>query len=145
MREFHVDDAYALAAELHAGQLDKSGRPYMGHLQRVAEMVRRAGGNWVQEAAAVLHDSIEDTYADADYLIRRGVPSIVVAIVVAMTHPPNEPNVDYWARIKDHAPAVLVKLCDIYDNLDPERMCYLDPGTQTRLRRKYAKALEVLA
>ncbi len=65
--------------------------------------------------------------------------------VFVMTHAKGVTNEDYWDSIKAYEPARLVKLCDIYDNLDPERMCYLDPGTQTRLRRKYANALLALA
>lgn len=141
MTEFHVEDAIALANELHAGQLDKSGRPYAGHLERVARKVRFSGGTWVHEAAAWLHDSIEDTFADADYLLRRGVPQTVVDIVVTLTHPKGVANLTYWLAIAQDPDTVLVKNADIYDNLDPERMCYLDPGTQKRLRGKYAKAL----
>ena len=138
-----LETAIALASQFHAGQLDKSGRPYVGHLKRVANMVRRSGGNWVQEAAAWLHDVIEDTEMTAEQLGRQ-VPGLVVRIVEAMIHPANEPNVEYWERLRAEPSAVLVKLCDIYDNLDPARMCYLDEVTQTRLRTKYARAMQVL-
>lgn len=139
-----LNQASRLAAQLHGGQVDKSGRPYGGHLERVALMVQRSGGNWVQEIAAWLHDSIEDTDASADYLIGHGVPSAAVDIVKAMTHPDGEPNREYWERVKAQPGATLVKLCDIYDNIDPSRMCYLDDETQNRLRKKYATAMLVL-
>ena len=88
-----------LATTLHAGQSDKSGRPYIGHAERVADMVRNSGGTWVQEQAAWLHDTIEDTQATAQYLLGRGVPGAVVNIVEALTHDKNEPNIEYWQRI----------------------------------------------
>lgn len=139
-----LDEAIALASTMHAGQLDKGGRPYLGHLERVANMVRLSGGDWVQEMAAWLHDSIEDTGATGAQLLAAGIPGIVLNIVLAMTHPEGEPNVDYWMRVRSYEPARLVKLCDIYDNLDPSRMCYLDQPTQDRLRSKYAMALVAL-
>ena len=138
-----IEAAVRIANQAHAGQLDKIGRPYMGHLERVASMVQRSGGTWVQVAAAWLHDSIEDTSVSADEL-RRQLPGVVVRIVEAMTHPKGEPNVDYWARVKSEPSAVLVKQCDVYDNLDPSRMCYLDELTQVRLRAKYAEAIKAL-
>lgn len=134
-----------LATTLHAGQSDKSGRPYIGHAERVADMVRNSGGTWVQEQAAWLHDTIEDTQATAQYLLGRGVPGAVVNIVEALTHDKNEPNIEYWQRIVRTPAARLVKLCDICDNLDPSRLCYLDEETQRRLIRKYASALMALA
>jgi (p)ppGpp synthase/HD superfamily hydrolase len=133
-----------LAANLHAGQTDKSGRPYLGHAERVANMVRNSGGTWVQEQAAWLHDAIEDTEATPQFLLDKGIPSTVVDIIRAMTHGNNEPNINYWQRIVHTPGARLVKLCDIYDNLDPSRLCYLDEKTQERLIGKYASALAVL-
>jgi (p)ppGpp synthase/HD superfamily hydrolase len=57
-----VGAARAYAQELHAGDVRKgSGVPYFeGHLEPVAEIVRRAGGDHVQVAAAYLHDAAED-------------------------------------------------------------------------------------
>ena len=117
-----LDEIVVLANRLHGGQLDKSGRPYIGHCERVATKVRESGGDWTQEMAAWLHDSIEDTGITAETLLIWGVPSIVVDIVTAMTHPKGQPNTEYWAQVRDHKPAVLVKLCDIYDNMDPARL-----------------------
>lgn len=139
-----LDEVVALASRLHGGQMDKSGRPYLGHLERTAEMVRRSGGNWVQEMAAWLHDSVEDTEATMSVLLACGVPRSVVDIVMVLTHVKGEPNEDYWASIRMVPEAIPVKLADVYDNLDPSRMCYLPQEAQTRLRRKYANAILAL-
>jgi (p)ppGpp synthase/HD superfamily hydrolase len=50
----------------------------------------------------------------------------------------------YYANIKRNPGAVQIKLADIEDNLSPWRLTYLAPETQTRLRTKYAKAIELL-
>ena len=57
-----VSRARAYAAEVHAGDVRKgSGVPYFeGHLEPVARIVRRAGGDSAQVAAAYLHDAAED-------------------------------------------------------------------------------------
>jgi len=136
-----LDEIVKLATDLHSGQMDKSGRPYIGHAERVASMVRASGGNWAQEAAAWLHDTIEDTGTTGEKLHSLGVPGLIIHIVETLTHLPNESNAEYWHKIKVSPSAVLVKLCDIYDNLSPARLCYLDPETQNRLRIKYSTAM----
>lgn len=50
----------------------------------------------------------------------------------------------YYACIKDNPDALMIKLADIGDNLQPWRLNYLDEETQKRLREKYARALEIL-
>ena len=134
-----------LAISLHGMQLDKAGRPYVEHPMRVATSVALSGGTPVQEMAAWLHDVLEDTDATVETLCSYDVPWQVIDIVEALTHLPNEPNVTYWNRIAETPYAVLVKLCDIYDNLNPARMCYLDEATQKRLRTKYGMALVSLS
>lgn len=139
-----VELAMSVATRYHGGQQDKAGRPYITHPARVAELVRHSGGTWVQEAAAWLHDVIEDTSCTITDLRIKGIPESVITIVAFMTHEEGLPNPMYWKQIRLYEPSVLVKLCDIYDNLSPERMCYLDQETQNRLRFKYSSAMMAL-
>lgn len=54
--------AFARALEIHAGQTRKgTGIPYSSHLLQVAGLVQEAGGDAVLTAAALLHDSLEDS------------------------------------------------------------------------------------
>lgn len=79
-----MDDARAFAAELHAGDVRKgSGVGYFeGHLAPVAEIVRRAGGDDEQVAAAYLHDAAEDHGGQATLdEIRRRFGADVAAMV----------------------------------------------------------------
>jgi (p)ppGpp synthase/HD superfamily hydrolase len=133
-----------LAAEWHAGQLDQNGWPYLGHLERTAKMVTDSYGRGCQVQAAWLHDVIEDTACTVPDLVQAYVHPHVIEIVSAMTHDPHEPYADYIERVRSVEDAVLVKLCDIYDNLNPSRMAIMDAPTQRRLRTKYAKAIEIL-
>lgn len=140
--DFSVDDAVALATRAHAGQLDKSGKPYIGHPLRVMAGVADAGEH--TRMAAVLHDVVEDTAVTADDLRAAGVPPAVVDAVIALSKRPGEEQVDYLARVAANPIALVVKYADIADNSSPQRLAGLDQATRTRLRAKYAEALRLL-
>jgi (p)ppGpp synthase/HD superfamily hydrolase len=140
MRMFTLSDAIALATAAHDGQVDKSGRPYIGHPLRVMASVT---GEHAQ-MAAVLHDVIEDTPVTASDLLAHGCPAVVVDAVVALSHLPGEPQEDYLRRVSADPLALTVKRADIADNLSPARLARLDAETQERLKIKYARALGLL-
>ncbi len=137
---FTVDDAVRIAADAHKDQIDKSGRPYIGHPMRV--MARVEGEH--AKMAAVLHDVIEDTPVTADDLRAAGCPEDVVATVIALSKTKGEPMPDYLSRVAKDPVAVTVKRADIADNCDPVRMARLEPEFQERLKAKYAEALRIL-
>lgn len=140
MRVFTLEDAITIATAAHDGQVDKSGRPYIGHPLRVMASV---SGEHAQ-MAAVLHDVIEDTPVTASDLLSRGCPAAVVEAVVALSHLPDEPQADYLRRVAANPLAVTVKRADIADNLSPVRMARLDDAVRERLQTKYAAALRLL-
>ncbi len=76
--------AYELAAEAHAGQLRKSGEPYVTHPLAVARIVAELGLDDVTIEAALLHDAVEDTGVTLDDLDARFGPE-VAAIVDGVT------------------------------------------------------------
>ncbi|RDI20174.1 HD domain-containing protein [Lentzea flaviverrucosa] len=137
---FTLEDAIAIATTAHDGQVDKSGRPYIGHPLRV--MASLTGEH--EQMAAVLHDVIEDTPVTADDLRAHGCPAAVVDAVVALSHLPEEPQEDYLRRVAANPLALSVKRADISDNLAPARIAQLDEATQERLKAKYARALGLL-
>ena len=56
-----IERAYQVALAAHAGQIRKSGEPYIHHPLSVATIVARQGLDDVTVAAALLHDAVEDT------------------------------------------------------------------------------------
>ncbi|CRK55516.1 Guanosine-3',5'-bis(Diphosphate) 3'-pyrophosphohydrolase [Alloactinosynnema sp. L-07] len=138
---FTVDDAIRIAREAHRGQVDKSGRPYIGHPLRVMD---RVSGDH-ERMTAVLHDVVEDTHVTAADLLAAGCPAEVVAAVVAISKVPGEDQQTYLARVAANPIALTVKFADIADNSSPERLHYLDEHTQVRLRAKYRAALAYLS
>ena len=138
-------EAYQLAAQLHTGQVDKAGRPYIEHLTRVFLRVQAAGGDLHQQIAAFLHDAIEDGQATADDLVRvAGVPKEAVDLVVALSRRDDRQYHDYLATVKASPQAALVKMADLEDNRDPARLDLLPQEVGQRLRRKYAQAVQFM-
>src|ERR671929_2258074 len=56
-----IERAYAIADAAHAGQLRKSGEPFITHPVGVAQIVAGLGLDETTVAAALLHDAVEDT------------------------------------------------------------------------------------
>ncbi|SDK63720.1 HD domain-containing protein [Streptomyces indicus] len=139
-----LDEVEAVARRAHATQTDKAGRPYVEHLQAVAEGTRARGGSDEQIAAAWLHDAIEDHALSEEWLERAALTPATKAIVLALTKREGEEAEAYAARILATPGARLVKAADLAHNSDPERRAVLDPATQERLARKYARMRQLL-
>lgn len=134
-----IGRAFVRALRAHAGQVDKSGAPYIGHVARVAASVEGRD----EIVVALLHDVVEDTGVSLSDLAD-DFPDDIIEAVDAITHRPGEPREDYYRRVAKNALARCVKLADIADNASPQRMSLLDEATRMRLEKKYAKALEHL-
>ena len=136
--------AYKIACQLHAGQTDKAGRPYIEHLTRVLLRVQMDGGDRFQQIAALLHDSIEDEKTTADELLALGVPSEAVVLVQALTKRDEQSYEDYLRGLIGRDRVLTVKMADLDDNSDPERLELLPERQRMRLQAKYAQAWDIL-
>lgn len=119
-----LQDAAAFAARAHRHQLRKDGvTPYYSHVVRVAMTVMNVFGcsDRVALAAALLHDTIEDTTTDFDDIKDRfgeEVARDVAALTKNMALPEQERESAYDAQLMVASwRAKLVKLADAYDNL----------------------------
>jgi hypothetical protein len=133
-----------IAEAAHQGQLDKAGAAYIGHPRRVAQQVAARGGTDEQQAAALLHDVLEDIEATPEQLRTAGIPDVVIEAVIALTKVDGESYEQAVERAASDRVARLVKRCDIEDNTDPERLALLDPHTRQRLVARYRSALAIL-
>ena len=132
--------AQALARSAHAGQVDKSGTPYIEHLAFVAAHVDGDDAKTV----AWLHDIVEDTTVTLDDLRREGFPEHIVAAVDAHTHRAGEEYLDYVRRAVANPLARKVKTQDVLHNMDLSRLKSVGPADVDRLHRKYSPALRIL-
>src|SRR5262245_1516282 len=117
-------EAASFAARAHRNQLRKDGQtPYFAHPVRVCLIVRHVFGIDDPDylAAALLHDTIEDTTTDFDDLearFRANVARWVGALSKDMRLREDEREAAYVATLAAADPAVKVaKLADIFDNL----------------------------
>jgi guanosine-3',5'-bis(diphosphate) 3'-pyrophosphohydrolase len=79
-----IERAYEVAAQKHAGQVRKSGDPYITHPLAVATILAELGMNHETLCAALLHDTIEDTaYTLAE--LRRDFGDDVASLVDGVT------------------------------------------------------------
>jgi hypothetical protein len=107
-----LDKAIQIATAAHAGQIDKSGLPYITHPLRI---MADAQGMEVK-IVAVLHDVLEDTATTADDLRRAGFSEALLASLALVTHRPEESYADYVVHCKADPVARQVKLGDLKDN-----------------------------
>lgn len=139
-----IADALALAEVQHREQVDKAGKPYLGHVTRVGVRAYAASGRDDAFVVGLLHDIVEDTPVSLDGLAIL-FPAHIVEAVDAITHRPNEPRLDYLKRVAANELATIVKRADFRDNADPARMAAItDPDVRARLEAKYAEGATIL-
>jgi guanosine-3',5'-bis(diphosphate) 3'-pyrophosphohydrolase len=79
-----IERAYAAAELAHRGQLRKSGEPYITHPVAVAQILADLGIGPKTLAAALLHDTVEDTDYSLD-LVRRDFGDEIAMLVDGVT------------------------------------------------------------
>ena len=139
-----VGKAIAFAARAHDGQLRKDNKtPYMSHPFRVCMTVRNVFEMSDERvlAAAVLHDTIEDTRTDRDDLIEEFGPEIAgwVALLSKDKRLEDQYREKVYAEVLSTAPDAvkIVKLADIYDNLMDSSSLSAEHKEKTLKRLRY--------
>lgn len=127
--------AESIARAAHTGQLDRAGRPYIEHVERVA-----AGVDPADAPVAWLHDVLEDTEVTAADLAAQGIEPQLIEAVEAITRGDDEDPDAYYVRVRANAIALRVKASDLADNSSPARLDGLDAATRDRLQAKYDHA-----
>ena len=144
-----VFEAASFAARAHKDQLRKDGQtPYAAHPFRVCLVVRHVFGVDDPQtlAAALLHDTIEDTPTDFDEIAERFGAEVAgwVAALTKDMRMEEGPREAEYRRVLAAAPwpVVVCKLADIYDNLSDSRG--LSPDKRARSVRRSAEYLDAL-
>lgn len=133
-----LERAIQIAAEAHAGQIDKAGQPYILHPLRV--MLRME--NEHERIVAVLHDVIEDTSVTLAQLAAEGFPAIVIDAVHELTKLLGESRLSAATRVARNPIALAVKLADNSDNMDMSRIA--QPTAKDMARLEEYKAVRAL-
>lgn len=113
-----LEKAIALAREAHKGQLDKAGKPYFEHLERVAAGFQSADCKIV----AYLHDILEDIKVTFEELSET-FGSEIALHVLHLTRRKDEAYADFIYRVRCGGDVtMLVKCVDLSDNSDLTRL-----------------------
>ena len=132
-----LNKAIIIATNAHEGQTDKCGEPYILHPLRV--MLSRK--NEVERICGVLHDVVEDTDITFEDLRKEGFSEDIIEILDCLTKRDGEDYEYYIARVLKNEVACQIKLADLADNMDPNRIqCYTEKDI-IRIK-KYKRAKE---
>lgn len=133
-----IEAARALATKAHASQTDKAGCPYITHPERVAARLD------APEAKVVgwLHDTVEDTPLTVRDIEEAFGPETAAA-VDAISRREGEAWPDYLDRVAANPVACQVKISDLIDNSNLQRIPQVTMK-DVRRQAKYNKALEKL-
>jgi (p)ppGpp synthase/HD superfamily hydrolase len=134
-----LEDAIRLAVQAHRSQRDRVGQPYILHPLRVMFRLRTEA----EKITGVLHDIIEHTGYTLNDLRRMGYPKRILNALNGVSRREGESYEDFVLRTKKNPISRKVKLADLEDNMDPDRMTKLTKKDLARLAR-YRKAWLVL-
>ncbi len=134
-----LENAIALAATAHAGQVDKAGMPYILHPIKVMLRVNTAQ----EQIAAILHDVVEDTPVTLDDLRNQGFSETIIDAVNALTKHSGETRMEAAYRAAANPIARVVKLADNAENRDLSRIPRPTEKDLARLK-EYEKVREIL-
>lgn len=134
-----VNRARLFSEVAHYGQKDLGGQPYFRHPLRVSE---RFPNNTVLQIAALLHDVVEDVDITVEE-IRFMFGFEVAELVQALTREDGELYSEYIGRVSSSWKARWIKMSDLLDNLNVDRLPSMGEREQERLCR-YADSLAYL-
>ena len=132
-----IRKAYEIAQAAHAHQVDKSGKPYIGHIERVAARC------WSDEAKCVayLHDVLEDTDALPEVEMRRIFGDRITDGVLSVTRRDGEDYAAFVRRAGENPLGREVKISDLIDNSNLSRFEREITLEDVQRQRKYNDAL----
>lgn len=134
-----LEKAIEIAVEAHRGQLDKAGKIYILHPLRV--MLR--GRDETEMIVGILHDVVEDTPVTLDMLRLEGFSQEILDALCCITKEKGEDYGHFIDRVLTNPLARRVKLYDIEDNLNRDRIPYPTPKDEARFA-KYEKYRQIL-
>jgi hypothetical protein len=134
-----LEQAIAIAAKAHEGQVDKAGAPYFLHPFRVMLSVSTDE----ERITALLHDVVEDCGVSLGALRAEGFSEIVIAAIDSVTRRAGESYETFVHRAASNPIGRKVKLADLQDNSDLSRIANPTARDHERIA-KYRRAVETI-
>jgi guanosine-3',5'-bis(diphosphate) 3'-pyrophosphohydrolase len=113
-----LNQVLIFAIQRTGDQVDKAHKPYILHPLRVMLNFEEEK----EQLTALLHDLMEDRGVTTEELQTLSIPQDVIDAVVTLTHPKEEPYQDYITRILKNELACKIKLADLKDNMNLDRL-----------------------
>ena len=138
-----LEKAISIAVEAHRGQIDKAGKPYILHPLRVMNM----GKTEEEMICGVLHDVIEDTPVSIEMLREEGFSSDILKALDAISRHDDETYEEYIDRVITEDLAIRVKLHDLKDNMNRDRILYpsdTDLKRYEKYKKTYARLIMIM-
>ena len=133
-----LDKAIKIAVDSHSGQTGKNGDPYILHPLRMMFQLDTTE----EKIVAVLHDTIEKTDVDLNYLKVTGFSEQILFAVDSLSRRPDEDYDNYIQRVSKNKLATKVKVIDLNDNISSLRR--ESKKMNSNNYQKYQKALDYL-
>lgn len=130
-----LEKAIRIAVEAHAGQIDRAGKAYILHPIRVM----LCGRTEEEMICGILHDVIEDTPVSVDMLRMEGFSEAVLDALDAISKRIGEEYSDFIERVAQNELATIVKLNDLHDNMNRDRIKEYKEADERR-HEKYIRA-----
>lgn len=134
-----LERAIAIALESHQGQIDKAGKAYILHPLRVMLAMKSEE----EMIVAVLHDAVEDSNVTLEDLKLLDFSAEIIDAIACIAKKSGGPYFDYIQRIKKNSLASRVKIADLRDNMNLQRIPNPKQEDFDRVE-KYKKALAIL-
>ena len=145
-----VNQARVIVTRLFENKFDQAGEPYIGHLIRVSERL----SDPIEKAAALLHDTVEDTEVTLHDLFLIGIPLNVLEVIglvtqdkISKSNMTKSEQLEMYNNYIDkiinsgNIHAIRLKKADILDNYDLERIKKLPEDKQEWFHEKYEEQL----
>lgn len=139
-----LSEAIITAAQVHAGEYDLGNQPYILHPLRVM-LGLGPDATEDERCATVLHDVLEALGLVTDgqerivRILKRSGRELATALL-HLTRRGNESYSNYINRVALHSMSRKVKLADLEDNLDSDRLAALPIKQRESLSRRYIRA-----
>lgn len=129
-----VEKALEFAMEKHRGQVDDDGKPYFhAHVYQVYKILTFLNADETVLAAALLHDTLEDTETTYEELwVEFG--HVIADLVMEVTQEGEKDNIGYYFPRLHSQKAVMIKFADRLSNLS--RMDAWAPKRREQYLRK---------
>jgi (p)ppGpp synthase/HD superfamily hydrolase len=141
-----IEDAVAITAEAHKGVKDKAGAAYILHPLRLMMRLKTEA----EMITAVLHDVVEDTRNNPEEnkwtiekLREKGFSEEVLEAIECVTNRKGESYEKFIERAGKNSIARCVKIADLEDNMNIQRIGELKPKDLERLE-KYHRSWRIL-